>query len=446
MNNKLLIITIFLTIASLILSACTSAGMPVTPTATTQPVPTFTPLPTSTSIPTPSPTPEPQPGLITFDSNRDGTWGIYMIGADGTGETNLLTIHPNEDSASSWSPDGKKITFFSDLNENSEIYTINADSTGLTRLTNNHAKDTMPAWSPDGQKIVFISDRDGKPNLYIMQSNGSDQKHLTANIDYLYDLFPPSWSPDSQNIAFVAGNPETKLYEIYVINIDGSGLKRLTDEGALNPAWSPDGKKIAFFRPQDGNSDNREIYVMNADGTDKIRITDNPSQNIEPSWSPDSQYIAFSSNRNGNFDIYVMNADGSNVRQLTKDANDEMIPQWSPSGITLSDEPWFGPPYCMRDTDGDFQPDTPTTTFTTNDLVAFVEFPYRNMQNGTQYNHVWKPENGLSIDTTSSWDGGDSGFHTSYSSAPTFGVGKLTIQLFIGDRLVQEVECDVVKP
>ena len=71
------------------------------------------------------------------------------------------------------------------------------------------------------------------------------------------------------------GDPEDR--EIYVMNADGTGVVRLTDNcgHTTDPvSWSPDGRRILFVSERDG-SRLRQIYTMNADGTDVIRLTDN---------------------------------------------------------------------------------------------------------------------------------------------------------------------------
>jgi Tol biopolymer transport system component len=123
--------------------------------------------------------------------------------------------------------------------------------------------------------------------------------------------------------------------EIYVINYDGTGSTRLTENSAadLEPAWSPDCARIAFTSDRDGNA---EIYVMNADGSNPVRVTDNPGSDSQPTWSPDGSKIAFTSDRDGNRQIYLMNDDGSGVVNLTNDGADDTDPAWSPDGTRIA--------------------------------------------------------------------------------------------------------------
>jgi len=86
-------------------------------------------------------------GQIAFDSDRDGNYEIYVMNADGTGQTRL-TNNPALDGAPAWSPDGSKIAFVSDRDGNLEIYVMPAAGGAATRLTNNTAGDDLPDWQP----------------------------------------------------------------------------------------------------------------------------------------------------------------------------------------------------------------------------------------------------------------------------------------------------------
>ncbi len=285
---------------------------------------------------------------IAFMSNRDGNHEIYVMNADGSGLTNL-TNNPAGDWHPVWSPDGGRIAFMSDRDGNNEIYVMNADGSGLTNLTDNPAWDALPAWWPDGRRIAFTSDRDGNYEIYVMNADGSGLTNLTNNPaddqeaclvaagawSYAATPTPVLATPPQHGnkIAFSSnrdGNPE-----IYVMNADGSGLTRLTDNPASDwaPAWSPDGERIAFQSERDGNP---EIYVMNADGSGPTRLTDNPAEDWWPAWPPDGGRIAFHSDRDGNGEIYVINADGSGLINLTNNPAHDLAPAWTPDGRRIA--------------------------------------------------------------------------------------------------------------
>ena len=169
--------------------------------------------------------------------------------------------------------------------------------------------------------------------LYVMNADGSGQKRLTRITSF---GVPPAWSPDGRRLAFVLGHGPNA--EIYVVNIDGSGQRRLTRTSGLEvfPVWSPDGRKIAFLRI--GDPEHRGLYVINADGSGQRKLADEASL-AAPDWSPDGQKIVFISNRGGptwctwqpgcNTEIYVMNADGSGQRNLTRNpAHDSNTSYW----------------------------------------------------------------------------------------------------------------------
>lgn len=176
-------------------------------------------------------------GKIAFVSDRDGSMEVFVMNADGSGQTNL-TSSPAIDWWPSWSPDGRKIAFESDRDGNFEVYVMDADGNGQTRLTNNSAFDGKPAWSPDGSQIAFASGRDGNIEVYVMNADGSHQTRLTDNPASDSD---PVWSPDGSQIAFVSrrDNPDPSSCapcnsEIYVMNADGTEVTRLTDTAAFN--------------------------------------------------------------------------------------------------------------------------------------------------------------------------------------------------------------------
>lgn len=268
--------------------------------------------------------------LVVFQSDRGGSYDIYLVNGDGNGLIQL-TNDPSDNVAPDISPDRTRLAFQSDRDGNAEIYVMNLDGSGLTRLTSNDALDAAPAWSPDGTKIAFYSNRDNNNEIYVMDADGSNQTRLTN--DDLLDMFP-SWSPDGSKIAFQSfrdGN-----YEIYVMNADGTNPVNLTNSPGIDelPAWSPDGSRIAFDTARDGNF---EIYVMDANGSNQINITRFPSNDGGVSWSADGSRLSFYSDRTGNFDIHVMNVDGSGERLLVSGPTIDAFADWGPSEEMISE-------------------------------------------------------------------------------------------------------------
>jgi hypothetical protein len=170
--------------------------------------------------------------------------------------------------------------------------------------------------------------------ISVINTDGTGLTSLIDDDGQGWTYMSPAWSPDGSQIAF--GSSRDGGWDIYVINADGSGLRRLTTHGARDdsPAWSPDGSQIAFTSDRDGDF---EIHVMNADGSNIRRVTDHPAEDGDPSWSPDGSMIAFTSNRDGPHEIYVVNVDGTDTRRVTTFPDPSMViqPAWSPAANTI---------------------------------------------------------------------------------------------------------------
>ncbi|MFL6466962.1 MAG: winged helix-turn-helix domain-containing protein [Pyrinomonadaceae bacterium] len=272
------------------------------------------PFPTTAVVPNTNddmhfPSYSPDGSKIVFQiANEDKTGEIHVFDVR-TKQTSTVTKTQTTDGYPKFSPDGSTILFQERLSGSSEICLIRADgSGGIQDITNNPARDVKPAWSPDGSKIVFSSNRDGNYELfqlYIMNADGSNQHRVyfsnAMNVD-------ASWSPDGREIVF-SNDKEgdgTGNFEVFAIEPETiTAERRLTYRRGYDiyPVFSPDGRRIAFVSKADGNF---EIYLMNSDGSHLIRLTRDAADDSEPGWSPDGMKIVFSSTRGGMSAIYQL--------------------------------------------------------------------------------------------------------------------------------------------
>ncbi len=204
-------------------------------------------------------------------------YNIFTANADGTG-LKKITDNPKYDAEPVVSSDGKQVVFGSQREGNFDVYIMNSDGTNLRRLTDRYGYNGGPWFSPDGRKIVWrawypetdaekAQWKDSMENnyilafpldLWVMDADGTNKRMLLHNGA---TNFAPSWHPDGKRIIF-AGNKDDwhadiKQYghnfELYLINLDGTGLERLTYNNVFDsfPMFSPDGKKLVWASNRD---------------------------------------------------------------------------------------------------------------------------------------------------------------------------------------------------
>jgi Tol biopolymer transport system component len=313
---------------------------------------------------------------ISFFSNRDGSFEIYLMNPDGE-NLRRLTDHPpgfDGDAFGILSPDGKKLVFDSNRLRaagegifTSDLFVMNTDGTEQTFLT----RGSTATWSPDSKKVAFHASASGAgcPLRRLPGSPTTDSDLFVVNLDdRLAGVEQPrnvtntvdkidedaDWSPDGELLVYTAHNvgddkpaicdgrpPPALPYvvntaEIYVTAADGSGTPaqltvNLEEERA--PEFSPDGKRIVYMCRTGGGAQ-FDICVMDADGTHQRQLTfdppADPRDDLGPHWSPDGLQIVFQRPLAGGVELFVMNADGSGVPiQITDSAvGTNLIADW----------------------------------------------------------------------------------------------------------------------
>jgi TolB protein len=216
------------------------------------------------------------------------------------------------------------------------------------------ANASSPATPPSG-RIAFASDRlaiklestgpvcysANCSDIYVVNTDGTGLRRITPSSLTGFEN-TPSWSPDGTTIAFertfkgYRGHPSHQIYEM---DADGGDVTQITsgNELSVHPSWSPDGGTIAFVRrPRVGPSiPYGHIALMNPDGTHVSEITDGTDYDQHPEWSPDGTRIVFERDFACFCEapaVYVVNRDGSGATRLI----DGSGPAWSPDGTRIS--------------------------------------------------------------------------------------------------------------
>ncbi|MDP8224460.1 MAG: hypothetical protein P9L99_13955 [Candidatus Lernaella stagnicola] len=183
-----------------------------------------------------------------------------------------------------------------------------------------------------GTKIAFVSrkgiDTTLPQELYVIDLDGRNLRKLTTMFGKAKN---PTWSPDGSQIVFAWENNrnEQDLFNyLYSIPARGGEPKLLFKVKGLilSPRFSPSGSRIALAISYDGNM---EIYTISARGGKPKRLTVSRAIELFPAWSPRGDRIAFVSDRSGGPQIWTMKSDGSEVQRASYHGAYNQSPDWA---------------------------------------------------------------------------------------------------------------------
>jgi Tol biopolymer transport system component/DNA-binding winged helix-turn-helix (wHTH) protein len=255
-------------------------------------------------------------------------WSTHKtLHVSGTISVKPLTTYPGTEDFGMLSPDGQQLAFAWDGDANSvtHIYLKQLGTERPLQLTRGERlNDSAPTWSPDGKYLAFqrtvfnLENLDPVADIMVMPALGGSERKLTTihMVSKLSPCFAPnmSWSPDGKKLAFMDLTADGKNFAIYEISLDTLQRKQLSTPplaslGDAYPAYSPDGKTIAFVRTTSVSAD---VYSIPADGGVALQLTrENHLTLLGVAWTEDGKSIVY-----GGFGAWIVPAKGGQSRQL----------------------------------------------------------------------------------------------------------------------------------
>ncbi|MCG7852173.1 MAG: hypothetical protein MIO92_06590, partial [Methanosarcinaceae archaeon] len=229
-------------------------------------------------------------------------------------------------------PGGKIIYTRLDVEPNSSygIYSINPDGSNLECVIDSIGlSEIQPGCSSDGSKIAFAWNIDKQREIYVVDIDGTDLRRVT-NTAPLAEYYP-RWSPGDSLIAVYGRETSGDSLDIWIIRPDGTFWGSITDHnfhGDYLASWSPDGTKLVFASNRDGDY---EIYTqLIASGAVPNKLTNNDYEDNHPQYSHNGEWIVFIRNDgtedDTNYELYKMRSDGNDEQRLTDNAVNDYDP------------------------------------------------------------------------------------------------------------------------
>jgi hypothetical protein len=191
-------------------------------------------------------------GLLAFQSDRGGDYGIWLANPDGSGPHALFDGEGTDEFNPAWAPGGDRLVYQSGPLDGADfdLWLIGADGTGRTPLLTGSTNDRAAQFC-DQETIVFTRQTDpANADVWAIGAGGGQPVRLTtaAGIDSF-----PTCSPDGRHIVFISNRDGAPA--IWQMDRDGSHPEKIVEGFAVDPDYAPDGSAIAYSAvdPGDGN-------------------------------------------------------------------------------------------------------------------------------------------------------------------------------------------------
>ena len=244
-------------------------------------------------------------------------------------------------------PTTPKILFTSLRDGNREVYMMNPDGSQQVNLTQHPATDLLAVWSPSGEQILFVSDRQGTRvrDLYLMDPDGSNIRRVFKKKAKGWRS-DPTWSPDGKHFAYSYTDWDRFEFGLYLGTFGEEDVDPIGNGGS--PVWSPDGSEIAYHISPHPQTSLLTFINVRTRETEQPLLTKALRWQFQPSWSAAGDRLAISGNKHplpvilerelhdawkDKQTIYIVNRDSTGLRQLVEEAGPYAeYPALSPDG------------------------------------------------------------------------------------------------------------------
>lgn len=180
--------------------------------------------------------------------------------------------------------------------------------------------------------FAYVSDANGLRDVYVMNIDGSNNRQLTDNGSV--NVYP-YWTRSGQGLLYTTyyrrGKPQLYYYEL----ISGYNKAFRTEASlSMDAVESPDGKLTAFV--QDDGQGNTHLWLYDKKTRQVKQLNFGYGLTSSPSWSPDGKQIVYVNDRSGSPQLYILSLQGGEPRRLTFETRYNVSPAWSPKGNEIA--------------------------------------------------------------------------------------------------------------